>query len=208
MHVLFDFDGTLVDSFYCTVEKTILLADEFKFRKIQDHEIESLRELSSKEVMKFLEIPFYQIPQLIYHMRKHLRNEIPKLPPVAQICPTLEALHQANCSLGILTSNSVENVTLWLELHKMRHFFDFIHTESHYFSKKTLLKKTLTRYQIDKTQTFYVGDETRDIDAAHKNQIQSIAVTWGYNSEKTLLQYQPSFIVKKPEDILAICLTH
>ena len=205
MYLLFDFDGTLVDSFNCVLKKAMLLAEEFHYKKISEEDIESLRELTSKELIKLLDIPVYKIPKLIHHMRKHLRNEMQKLPPVADIHPVVETLYNAHFSLGILTSNSVENVSKWLESHHMQHFFRFIHSESNYFSKKYLLKKTLKTYKIDKTKTYYICDETRDIEAATKNDIKSVAVTWGYNSEKALLQYQPAFIARHPKDILAIC---
>jgi phosphoglycolate phosphatase-like HAD superfamily hydrolase len=55
---------------------------------------------------------------------------------------------------------------------------------------------------IDSLQKLF---ETRDIEAAQSNDIYSIAVTWGFNSEKILLQHQPHYIARKPEDILAIC---
>ena len=100
-----------------------------------------LRDLSSKDLIKFLEIPAYKIPQLIYHMRKNLHDEMKNLNPADHINLVLEKLCYANFSLGILTSNSLENVELWLNFHKMRHLFSFIHTESNYFSKKYLLKK-------------------------------------------------------------------
>ena len=205
MHVLFDFDGTMVDSFNCVMEKAILLADEFGFRKIHEHEIESLRDLSSTEVIKFLEVPLYKIPTLIFKMRKHLHHKMPTLMPIAGIQQTLEKLHNTKCPIGILTSNSVENVKLWLDINDMSHFFNFIHSESSYFSKRSLLKKTLKKYKIDKSQVFYIGDETRDIDAAVKNNIKSVAVTWGYNSEKALLKSQPTFIARIPQDIFTIC---
>ena len=150
-------------------------------------------------------IPLQRYPKPIYHMRKHLHNEMKNLSPVANIYPVLEKLCNANFSLGILTSNSVKNVSMWLDFHKMHHFFEFIHIESNYFSKKYLLKKTIKKYKIDKSQTYYICDETRDIDAANKNDVKSVAVTWGYNSETTLLQFQPSFVAKNPEDLLTIC---
>ena len=65
-------------------------------------------------------------------------------------------------------------------------------------------KKLLKKYKTDKSQTFYIGDETRDIDAAKKNGIYAVAVTWGFNSEKILLQHQPDFIARRPEDLLNI----
>lgn len=201
MHLIFDFDGTLVDSFRSVVEKAILLADKFHLRKIENHEIENLRDLSSEEVLRFLKVRVYQIPKLIYEMRKHLSQEIPTLPPIKGMPEVIRKLHEAQFSLSILTSNSRENVTLWLDQHNLRTFFNFITIESHFFSKGHLLKKIIKKHQIDPSKAFYIGDETRDIEAANKNHIQSIAVTWGYNSEKILLKHQPSFIAKKPADI-------
>ena len=205
MYLLFDFDGTLVNSFTCVMEEALLLADKFNLKKITAEEMDNLRDLSSKDLIKSLNIPMYKIPNLIRHMRKHLRNEMHHLAPVTHIRPVMEKLYDSNFSLGILTSNSIENVSMWLESHNMRHFFNFIHNESTYFSKKQLLKKTIKAYNIDKSQTYYIGEETRDIDAATKNDLKSIAVTWGYNSEKALLQYQPAFIARHPADILEIC---
>ncbi len=86
-----------------------------------------------------------------------------------------------NCSLGILTSNSSENVISWLEIHKIGHLFDFIHAESSYFGKKHILKKLTKSYKMDSSQTFYVGDETRD--SARKC---NIAVTWGLTQKQLL----------------------
>ena len=70
MYLIFDFDGTLVDSFHCVVEKLILLADEFNFHKISPHEIDMIRDLPTKEIIRFLQIPLYKIPMIIYRIRK------------------------------------------------------------------------------------------------------------------------------------------
>lgn len=204
MYLLFDFDGTLVDSFECVMKKAMLLADEFAFRKVHPHEVDKLRDMPSLEIIKFLNIPMYKIPFLLSQMKKHLREEMPALMPVPGIQQMLEQLNNEHFTLGILTSNSVENVEKWLDINKMRHLFTFIHSESNYFSKKYLIKKTLKKYKIDLLDTMYVGDETRDIDAAKHNNISSLAVTWGYNSEKAILASQPSYVAKTPEDIVRI----
>lgn len=205
MHLLFDFDGTLVDSYRCVIEKTILLADQFRLRKIKEEEIDSLKDLSSKEIIQHLNVPLYKIPQLIYAMRNLLRLEMQHLHAVPGIMPMVEKLHQAGFSLGILTSNSMENVNAWLDKYEASAFFKFIHCESSYFSKKYLLKKILNKYRLDKANTFYICDETRDVHAATTCGISSIAVTWGYNSEKALLNYQPTHIAHQPADLLTLC---
>ncbi|STX55627.1 HAD-superfamily hydrolase [Legionella beliardensis] len=207
LNVIFDFDGTLADSFFASVQKFLPLAEKFNLRKLNQHEIEQLRELPSKEIIKYLKIPFYKIPSVLRHARECLRNEIPSLSTFMNMPEVLEELHQ-DCSLGIVTSNSSENVALWLEHHKIAHLFDFIYAESGYFGKKNILKKLIKSHRMEPLQTFYVGDETRDIDAARKCNINSIAVSWGFNSEATLIRSRPDYITRTPEDILTIIKPH
>lgn len=204
MDLIFDFDGTLVDSFDKVIEKFTILADEFGFRKIRLNESDKLRDLSSRELIKYLRIPIYKILRVLYKTRKHMNNEMPKLAPFLNLPQMLQKIHNANFSLGILTSNSKENVTTWLDMNKIGQFFNFVHIESNYFGKGRVIQKILKKYEINKSNTFYIGDETRDIEAAKQNNIYSIAVTWGFNSEKTLLQYQPDYVARKPEDLLTI----
>lgn len=68
LHLIFDFDGTLVDSFDAVIQKFNLLASEFNFRYIEDHEINDLKNLTSKELIKHLKIPAYKIPA---HIKKN-----------------------------------------------------------------------------------------------------------------------------------------
>ncbi len=205
MHLLFDFDGTLINSFDCVMAKAILLAEEHHYKKLHADEMEHLRDLSSGEIVRFLKIPMYKIPALIAQMRKHIYHQMPTLVPFDGIPELLEQLHNNKFTIGILTSNSTKNVTTWLHMNNMQQLISFIHTESNYFSKRYLIKKTLKKHNIERSNVVYIGDETRDIEAAAKNNIRSIGVTWGYNSETALLRYNPSFIARKPEDILTWC---
>jgi len=204
MHLIFDFDGTLIDSFHSAVEKLVFLADELNFRKVKQQELGSLRDLSSKELIRYLQIPIYKIPQVIFRARKEMQAEMPSLNSFFMLHETLQQLSTTGYSLGILTSNSVGNVSSWLRHHKMQHLFQFIHSEANYFGKTRLLKKIINQYKLDKSRVFYIGDETRDIEAAKQSGLHSIAVTWGFNSEKILSQHEPDFIARKPEDLLTI----
>lgn len=207
MYLIFDFDGTLIDSFQCLVKKFNFLAEEFNFHKINPDELENLRHLTSKEFIKHLEIPVYKIPKILHKARKSLHSEIQILSPFENLPEILQQLYETGHLLGIVTSNSKENVETWLTYHHLRHCFQFIHAESNFFGKKQALKKVLKLYQIQKSQAFYIGDETRDIEAAKQCEIHSVAVTWGFNSEKVLLQYEPDYVVKTPEAIIALAET-
>lgn len=205
MHLIFDFDGTLIDSFRDATEKFNCLADQFKLRRINANETDLIRDLSSTELIKYLQIPLYKIPKVIFQARKNMRKELLTIAPFTHLTRVLHELYEAGHSLGILTSNSIENVSDWLKHHHIDQLFHFIHSESSYFGKRRILKKILKTYGIPAAQAYYVGDETRDIEAAKQNHMISVAVTWGFNSETVLATYSPHFIAKKPEDLLTIC---
>jgi phosphoglycolate phosphatase len=50
----------------------------------------------------------------------------------------------------------------------------------------------------------YIGNEDRDIHAAHKLKIPIIAVTWGYNVRELLATEKPDYLIDKPEELLGI----
>lgn len=205
INLIFDFDGTLADSFDVVIQKFNLLADEFNFRYVNDDEINELKNLTSKELIRYLKIPIYKIPAVLIKARALMRAEMKKLPSFSNLQGTIKKIHEMNINLGVLTSNSSDNVFAWLKCNDMQNLFNFVHVESNFFGKKRILRKIIKTYKMEQSKTFYIGDETRDIEAAKACNINSIAVTWGFNSEKVLLQYQPHFIARKPEDILSIC---
>lgn len=201
---IFDFDGTLVDSFPTVIKTFTLLADECDFYKIKPEEVPALRDLTSQELMKFFRIPLHKIPGVIFRIREVMHAHIPSLKPFENLPQVLQTLTENQVTLGILTSNSENNVATWLKHHELQHLFKFIHSEPNFFGKDRVLKELVKSHGMDKAHTFYVGDETRDIEAAHASGVQSIAVTWGFNSEKVLKLHQPSHIAREPGDLIKI----
>lgn len=204
MHIIFDFDGTIVDSFTCVIDTFNFFSDRYRYKKIETQDIPLLRDLTSRELVMHLGIPLYKIPFLIRAARKHMHRSVPTLKPIDDIIPVIKQLYQSGVSLGIVTSNSEENVTRWLQQHALLPLFHYIYIESNFFSKKHVLNKIIDKYSLNKASVYYIGDETRDIDAAKQCRIFSMAVTWGFNSEKILTQQQPHFIAHEPQDILSL----
>lgn len=204
MNLIFDFDGTLIDSFDCAFEKLNLLADEFNYKKVAQNELSYLRNLSSLDFVKYLQIPIYKIPKVIFKARQLVREELPNLPSFVGLPDALQELYNRQITMGIVTSNSAENVKTWLLRQNLSHIFSFIHIESNFFGKARILKKLIAKNKFLRNETFYIGDETRDIDAAKKCGINSVAVTWGFNAEKILREQQPNFVLHKPEELLLL----
>jgi len=62
----------------------------------------------------------------------------------------------------------------------------------------------LGQAQVLKSETLYVGDSGVDMEAARRACIDSVGVTWGFRSEKELVENHADAIVNNPVDILSI----
>lgn len=69
-HVVFDFDGTIVESRYLAVELLNQLAEKYGFRKIKEKEFEHFRSLSIMQRCKAIHVPVYVIPIIYSELRR------------------------------------------------------------------------------------------------------------------------------------------
>lgn len=67
---IFDFDGTLADSFPWFLSIMDQMADEFRFRRITPEEVGALSSLESREIIRRLDVPMWKLPLIATHMRK------------------------------------------------------------------------------------------------------------------------------------------
>ncbi len=205
--LIFDFDGTIADSHSYIIKIANQLAPEFKYNLISSEETNALRNKSSKEIIQHLEVPLMKIPSILTRAKKEFYKGLDTLKPFDGIKETLLQLKESNRSMGILSSNSSENVNQFLENHDLK-LFDFIHTTSKVWTKNTSLKKLVQKKGYLLEDILYIGDEIRDIVAANKLGIDIIAVGWGYNSEAALSKHNPSHLAQTPEELLELCTKH
>ena len=199
--ILFDFDGTIADTMQAGIEITNRLADKLNLKKLDLNKIEYYKTLSPAQFLKEMKVPLFKIPALakIYH--QEFNKVIADLEPFDGMIQTIENLSKCY-KLGILSSNSVENIKIFLNRHNIYEYFDFIYSQPHIFGKSSNIKKIINQHKLKTDQVVYVGDEVRDIEAAHKARIAIIAVSWGLNSSELLEKNNPEFLAHKPEDIL------
>ncbi|MCT7956890.1 HAD-IA family hydrolase [Laspinema palackyanum] len=201
--ILFDFDGTIADSLDSIVKITNRLSGEFGYKKTTQEDVENLRNMNSLQIIKTSGVPIFKIPFLLQMVKLELNHEIQNLKPTAGILESLHTLKQKEHKLGIVTSNSLENVKAFLERNEMTKLFSFIHAGSTLFGKNKAIRRFLKKEGVSPESVIYVGDETRDIEAAKKARIKVIAVTWGFNSKMVLAQHNPDLAIDKPQDLIA-----
>lgn len=201
--LVFDFDGTIADTFQHIFNISNQLAVEFNFKTVAPHEIEKMKDKSFQEVIKHLNVPILHIPTLLYRAKKELNKDITSVQPIQGLQEVLGELKELGYRMGILTSNSARNVRTFLETHHLD-YFDFISTSSKLTGKNKHLHRLIKKEKIQANQLVYIGDETRDIEAAQTAGVKMAAVTWGYNSEKALQSFNPDIILRKPTEMTNI----
>lgn len=199
--VLFDFDGTLVDSFLAALAAGNRLACRFGYESITEEEARKLREKGVRQILSDAKIPLRKLPIWLAEMKREMRHDFPSLQPYVGIQQALEELHSRGITLGIITSNSAENLEAFLNRHDWTRFFSHLESGSTLFGKRRLIRHALTHIGIPASQSAYVGDEVRDMEAAHKAGVQAVAVTWGFNARSALAATDPDQILESPSDL-------
>jgi phosphoglycolate phosphatase len=202
--LVFDFDGTIADTLGETRLIFNKIAPDYGIRQVSEQEMDHLRHLSLKDLLKHLKISKIRVPSLIARGTSLMRGSISQLPLIEGMGEVLVELRRHARCFGILTSNTTENVDLFLRTHGLREQFDFISSTSKLTGKARHLKAIRKTFSLKNEELLYIGDELRDVKASQKAKIPIAAVTWGFNSRKSLAASNPNYLFDKPSDFLSL----
>ncbi len=197
----FDFDGTLVNSVEAAFNAFQRIGPAFGCSRLTREEMQRLRGLHVREVIRVFGVPLYRVPQLAARMRRAMRADLMETPPVEGIAELLEALSGRGYRLGVLSSNAGSSVRQYLERYGLQGF-DFVVAGTGLFDKASALRKLLRREGLQPRELLYVGDELRDLEAAHAAGACFAAVGWGYTSLERLAAATPDYVLEHPTDLL------
>ncbi len=174
------------------------LSEKYGGRKINKEDIAYLSDLSIPDRLRALNVPLHKLPALIIEGKREYKKAAVGLQPVEGIRDILFELKDNGYSLGILSSNTTENIQRFLDFYDLT-VFDFIHSATNLFGKHKAITNMARKFQIDRNQMLYVGDELRDIQACKKIGVKIVAVTWGFDSAPLLAAAKPDFLCHSPE---------
>ncbi|MEM9993601.1 MAG: HAD family hydrolase [Acinetobacter pittii] len=192
--IIFDMDGTLVDSFSFFLGALNQLAKKYKFKSVELHEIEQYKHLSPKEIMKEMNVSKWKLPWIAKDFIRLMKERDQEVYMFEGMRDHLIELHKRGYTLAIITSNSKENCQSILGK-ELCELFSHIDGGSSIFGKAKRIKRVLNILNLNKEQAIYVGDQTTDGEAAHKAGIDFAAVGWGYTSAEKLKTIQPKVVL-------------
>ena len=203
-YVVFDFDGTLVDSLHVVIEVYNRLAGEYKSNQIEQKDIAYLKGLSIMERAKYLDFKLYKLPLLTLDIYKLYKHSIKDLNLFAGVKELLEELNACGFQLAIVSTNAERNIRECLERNQID-FISEIICSNNMFGKNEDIKRFIKAHDLEDSEVIYVGDEARDIIAGKKSGVNVIWVSWGFDHIDNAKKEDPNYIVNEPHEILSIC---
>ncbi len=199
--IIFDFDGTVADTMQIFINIFNKVSRNYALPTINSQDVEKLKNLSALEVIKLYKLSPVKLLKLTIYLQSELRKHIEEISIFLGISDLFDKLKSKNIQIGIVTSNTKENVEKFLQKNNI--VVDFVDGERDIFGKGKKLIKLIKRLKLNKDETIYVGDEVRDVDAAREAGIKIASVTWGMNSEERLKKANPDWIISSPTQLMA-----
>ena len=206
--VLFDLDGTLIDS-----GPIILASMQHAVRTVTGREM-AYEELAATVggqglVAQMRELDPDRADELVDVYKQHNDPLHDTLEAFEELLAVLPRLKAEGRKLGIVTAKRHRTVALALDrFPELAEHFDVViaheDTERHKPDADPVLA-AVERLGAEPSQAAYVGDSPFDIQAAKAAGAFAVAVGWGgIHSDERLLAEEPDAFVRTPEELLGV----
>jgi phosphoglycolate phosphatase len=199
--IIFDFDGTIVDTFDYVVE---FLSSEAGVAALDSTQKEALRNMSMIGMAKKLGFKWWRLPKLGLRGRRKMEQSIKYVKPFNGMPELLKKLHNEGHVLYIVSTNSLSNIHNFLHSNELHKYFLEVYGGIGYFSKTTAIKNLFKEQGLKSHDCIYVGDEVRDVQAAKAAGTHVIAVGWGFASLRSLRAKRPTALAMNVGELMSI----
>lgn len=211
--IIFDWDGTLMDSTAQIINCMHLASKEVGAEQRSDADIRNIIGLGLEEAIHALypqaKRDFIDNMAIVYRDYYLFKDKTPS-PLFAGVVDMLDELREAGYDLAIATGKSRRGLEKGLDETKLQDYFPITRCADETRSKPDpqMLSEILTDYNTHPTNALMIGDSVYDLQMANNAKMASLAVTYGVHDLQRLMQQKPvdyvtsaSHISKKIKDL-------
>lgn len=209
--VIFDLDGTLVDS----VDGIAYSMNRvLKSMGYEGHDIKTYKSFVGNGIKRLVELSVPEdisetmcemaYKQMLVNYQEFYDYNIRVY---EGIYPLLDQLVEAKCQLAMVTNKHQSMAEPIMAKYFSDYPFKSIVGRSEANPKKpdpTSVNKIVKKVGIDKKDVYFVGDSEVDLMTARNAEVNDIIVSWGFRKRADLAMLKPSVIVDQPIDIVAL----
>lgn len=196
--IIFDFDGTIADTFDYAVE---FLSKEAGAAPLTKDQKAALHGLSMAGIARRLGLPWRKLPGLFFKGRHRMSPAMKNIGPYDGMPDIIRGLRAKRHKLFILSTNTTRNIDKFLRRHGLEKQFIEVYGGVGMFGKAPALRRLLREQHIQTRQAIYIGDEVRDVMAAKSLGVRAIAVSWGFARAVDLKAAGVDGLAKRTSDI-------
>lgn len=121
---------------------------------------------------------------------------------------TLHALDRAGILMGIATGKSHRGLTSTLATHDLAGLFVTLQTADHAPGKPDpgMVEQALAESGAERERTLVVGDTVYDVEMARRAGVPAIGVAWGYHSPRELAAAGARCVVRDADELTPVIL--
>ena len=201
--IIFDYDGVLIDS----LDNAISVGAEFCRSISHNHTptretIEALDIATYDELARSIGLSNAQVERFCAYVFERFQA----ISPAMTFFPEMEALlHRiASKNIAIVSGNSKNVISAKLETYELADKITCIFGALEPGNKTEKILNACRRFEVDVGLSCMIGDSVSDIRYAKRAGVQSIAVTWGWQSRHRLVQEDPDFIVNRVQELASL----
>ncbi|NHZ82234.1 HAD hydrolase-like protein [Massilia sp. CCM 8695] len=188
--VIFDFDGTLADSFPFFQSVYNGLADKHGLRRVEGDQAAQLRSMGTREIMRYIGMPAWKMPVVSKSFIGMMSENAASIALFDGVADALLALFDAGVVLAVVSSNSEQNVRRVLGP-GLSSLFSHFECGMSVFGKASRIRKVVKQSRVGAGEALYVGDQGTDAEASAKAGVAFGAVAWGYAPVEVLRAHGP-----------------
>ena len=205
--IIFDWDGTLMDSIGLIVESMHVAGEAHGFTTTD----QAVKDIIGLSLMHGIEILYPQASeaQKLAIQQSYAEYYIPnshRTPFFMPIDEMLLTLKQQDKQLAVATGKKRKGLDRVLEASASRHYFTITRCADESGSKPDpqMLRDILDYTKQPISQAVFIGDSIYDIQMANRLGMTSIAVNYGTASSSELAAEQPTYQVDTPQELVAL----
>jgi len=207
--VIFDMDGTIIDSLPLCVAAFQSALEPLTQRSISDEEVYASFGPSDEGTIRLIVPDAVEtgMEQYLYHYRRLHSEMCPK--PFDGMIDILDALKAQNIPIGLVTGKGPRSLAITLDELGLEHYFNAIETGSPLRANKPEgLRNILEKFNHSPSETVYIGDTPADIMACREVSIPIYSAAWAQTTDLPKLQsLRPDRIVHSVTELKMLLLS-
>lgn len=199
-HVVFDVDGTLLDTEYSIIRSLQRLVFQMHGTRISEEDLQFSLGITGADALKQLNIPDTEENFAVWNQFADEEEHTIKV--FEKIEETLKKLKEKGVHLGVITSRSREEYEKGVSSRGLGTYFEIAvccdDTQKHKPNPDPMLYY-LEKTQADPDQVLYIGDSIYDMKCAKAVGVKGALALWGCRSKEPI---EADYYLKRPEEAL------